>query len=88
MKEIIITASTAILTTLFNWLVFRKKNKAETERTEIEVLRESLRVFKEFNEELTAKVDELRTEVNVLRDINEKLQLELDNLQTIIKQRR
>lgn len=88
MKEIAITVATAILTTTFNWFIFRKRNKAETEKTEIEVLRESLRVFKEFNEELTKKVDELKEEVNILRGINERLQLELDNLENIIKQRR
>lgn len=88
MKEIIIAIIAAGLTTLINYFLFKKKNKIDEEKGELDVLRDSLRVFKEFNEELTKKVDELKNEVNTLRDINEKLQLELDNLQNIIKQRR
>jgi len=88
MKEIIIATASAIITTAFSYWLFKRKNVAEAQKTELDVLRDSLRVFKEFNEELTKKVDELKDEVNNLRGLNERLQLELDNLQNIIKQRR
>lgn len=83
MKEIIIAGSTLII----SYVLFFRKNKAETTKSELDVMRDTLRIFKEFNEELTKKVDELRNEVNNLRDINDKLQVEINNLQTIINRR-
>lgn len=80
----------AIIATLgivISYFLFFKKNKAESTKSELEVMRETLRIFKEFNEELTAKVEELRNEVNNLRDINDRLQVEINNLQTIINRR-
>lgn len=83
MIEILLGAITAVI----SFLLFRKKNKAEATKSELDVMRETLRIFKEFNEELTNKVEELRAEVNNLRDINDKLQVEINNLQTIINRR-
>lgn len=83
MKEIIIAAAGAVI----SYLLFFRKNKAEATKSELEVMRETLRIFKEFNEELTLKVNELRTEVDNLRDINDKLLVEINNLQTIINRR-
>lgn len=81
--EIIIAGSGALI----SYLLFFRKNKAEATKSELEVMRETLRIFKEFNEELTLKVNELRTEVDNLRDINDKLLVEINNLQTIINRR-
>lgn len=72
---------------IVSYLLFFKKNKAESTKSELEVMQNTLRIFKEFNEELTKKVEELRAEVNNLRDINEKLQVEINNLQTIINRK-
>lgn len=83
MTEILI----AIAGTVISFLLFFKKNKAETTKSELDVMRETLRIFKEFNEELTLKVNELRTEVDNLRDINDKLLVEINNLQTIINRK-
>ncbi len=83
MTEIIIAIAGAVI----SYVLFFRKNKAEATKSELEVMRETLRIFKEFNSELTIKVDELRNEVNNLRDINDRLQVEINNLQTIINRR-
>lgn len=83
MTEVLIATAGIVI----SYILFWKKNKADSTKSELDVLRDSLRIFKEFNEELTLKVDQLRQEVNNLRDINEKLQLEIDNLQKIISRK-
>lgn len=83
MKEIIIAGAGALI----SYFLFFRKNKAEATKSELEVMQKTLTIFKEFNQELTAKVDELRAEVNNLRDINDKLIIEISNLQTIINRR-
>jgi predicted nucleic acid-binding Zn-ribbon protein len=87
MKDYAIAAASSLFTLLVTFLVTRRKNKAETDLTEVKTVKEIVEIYREgfetIKEELKEARDEiakLRQEVNKLTALNAELDCEVKAL--------
>ena len=70
----------AVVTAFVGWISGRNKAKAETSKTEIEVVEKAIVIWRTLATDLKKEVDELRNIVEDLRRENEKLKQEVSQI--------
>ena len=88
MTELIITLSGLIpISSLLTWLFARRKNRAEAQQSELDVVEQAIRIWREMSEELRAElkasttiIEGLRAKVDELAQENQALRLEVAKL--------
>src|SRR5262245_1270950 len=91
-NEVIINAATGIVTAGIAWYAARRKNKAETYVSELDVVERAVKVWRELGEQMQKKyealhdeIEVLRNEVKVVREENKQLKKENQRLLQQIK---
>jgi predicted nucleic acid-binding Zn-ribbon protein len=93
MNETLITAIAGLLTTFSAWFFTRKKNNAETKKSEVEVklselsvVEDAIKIWRETAESLSKKVTEISNENEKLRCEIRGFQLMLGKIQSLLEQ--
>jgi peptidoglycan hydrolase CwlO-like protein len=92
MNETLLTAITGAGGTILAWVLARRKNKADTQLSEIDAVERAVKVWRELGEDMQKKyeavqqqVEQLRDEVGQLRRENKRLVEENKKLAAQIK---
>ncbi|MDM1550655.1 hypothetical protein [Empedobacter falsenii] len=77
MNEILITGIFSLVTGVGGWFVARRKNLAETQASELDVVEKSVKYYREMVDDLGKR---LKDATNELADATEKHRLAIDEL--------
>jgi archaellum component FlaC len=69
-----------IITLVTGWLLGKRKNKADVQKTEVETVSVAISIWRQLAQDLRKEVDELRVIVENLKEENEKLTFEICEL--------
>jgi regulator of replication initiation timing len=85
LEDTILPSVVSLLSGAFGWLIGRKKENVEVQKTEIENVSDAIKLWRETAQELKAEVAELKikvesltTEINGLRTENIELRAKLN----------
>lgn len=80
MNEFLVTTIVGVLTGLGGWFTARKKNKAETKITELDVVEKAITVWRHLSEDLQKRYDELQKRYDTVSQRQILIEKELDAL--------
>jgi predicted RNase H-like nuclease (RuvC/YqgF family) len=80
MKEFLFVLGGSVITYLVQWILSRRKQKAEIDSIEIKNIKELLEIYQTTICDLRGEICQLRKEVETLRILNTKLLKELHQL--------
>jgi cell division protein FtsB len=79
-NELIALLVTNIIAPWLVWFFARKKNIAEAQLIELEVVQEAIKIWRDTAEELQVQVKVLQTQMKELKEQNEMLRKEIHEL--------
>ena len=84
-EDTILPSITSVIAGIFGWIIGRKKENVEVQKTEIENVSDAIKLWRETAQELKAevaelkiKVEDLTNEINSLRTENIELRAKLN----------
>lgn len=85
MNETIITAIISVVTGIGGWFVARRKNLAEIQNSELDVIEKSVRYYREIADDLAKRLKESITENNRTNELHNLAIDELSNVKNELK---
>lgn len=83
--KIIETVGPVLAAGLGTWIVARKKNKADAQKSELDAVQQAISIWRTLSQELESKLDSYRVEVERLRTEIANLRIENKRLLTELK---